>query len=43
MKNIIVITSMYPNGEQAPGQQYCLNTWEWWCKKHDVELFIFKY
>ena len=40
-KNVIVITSMYPNGEEAPGQEYCLNTWRWWAKKHDVELFVF--
>ena len=40
-KNVIVITSMYPNGEKAPGQEYCLNTWRWWAKKHDVELFVF--
>ena len=40
-KDIIVITSMYPNGQKAPGQDYCLNTWKWWCKKHNVELFIF--
>ena len=40
-KNVIVITSMYPNGEKAPGQEYCLNTWRWWAKKHNVELFIF--
>ena len=21
-------------------QEYCLNTWRWWCKKNDVELLI---
>jgi len=40
-KDIIVITSMYPNGGKAPGQDYCLKTWEWWCKKNNVELFVF--
>ena len=40
-KNIIVITSMYPNGQQAPGQEYCIKTWDWFCKKHNIELFIF--
>ena len=40
-KNIVVITSMYPEGQQAPGQEYCINTWKYFCKKHDAELFIF--
>ena len=28
-KNIVVITSMYPEGQQAPGQEYCINTWKY--------------
>ena len=32
---------MYPNGQQAPGQEYCIKTWDWFCKKHNIELFIF--
>ena len=40
-KDIIVITSMYPNGGKAPGQDYCIASWEWWCKKNDVQLMIF--
>ena len=38
-KNIVVITSM-PGAVDISYQQYCFNTWEWWCKKNNVELFI---
>jgi len=40
-KDIIVITSMYPNGGKAPGQDYCIASWDWWCKENDVQLMIF--
>lgn len=38
-KNIVVITSM-PGEVDTSYQQYCFNTWKWWCKKNDVELLI---
>tara|TARA_Y100000592_G_scaffold9502_1_gene13317 strand:- start:1593 stop:2330 length:738 start_codon:yes stop_codon:yes gene_type:complete len=38
-KNIVVITSM-PGEVDTSYQEYCLNTWRWWCKKNDVELLI---
>ena len=40
-KDIIVITSMYGKGNKAPGQDYCIASWDWWCKKNNVELMIF--
>ena len=40
-KDIIVITSMYGKGNKAPGQDYCISSWNYWCKKNDVRLMIF--
>jgi len=44
-KNIVFITAI-PGAKTADGldnmnyKEYCLNTWKYWCKKHDVELFL---
>ena len=37
-KNVVVITSM-PGEVDTSYQLYCFNTWKWWCKKNNVELF----
>ena len=38
-KNIVVITSM--SGEvDISYKEICLNTWNYWCKKHNVELVV---
>lgn len=38
-KNIVVITAM-PGLVDVSYKEYCLNTWKYWCDKHDVQLFI---
>ena len=38
-KNVVVITVM-PGEVDTSYQQYCLNTWRWWCEKNNIELFI---
>ena len=38
-KNIVVITVM-PGEVDTSYQQYCFNTWKWWCKKNEIELLI---
>tara|TARA_B100000131_G_scaffold56695_1_gene51987 strand:+ start:105 stop:839 length:735 start_codon:yes stop_codon:yes gene_type:complete len=37
-KNIVFITSM-PGEVDTSYQQYSFNTWKWWCKRNNVELF----
>jgi len=40
MKNIVFITNLNTNYDTIDYQQYCLNTWKYWCDKNDVELII---
>ena len=39
-RNIVFITSIKGLVDTSY-KEYCLNTWRWWAKKHDVELFVF--
>ena len=38
-KNVVFITSM-KGGVDVSYEEYCLNTWKWWCNKNNVELFV---
>ena len=38
-RNVVFITSIKGLVDTSY-QEYCLNTWKYWCKKNDVELFI---
>lgn len=40
MKNIVFITNLNTDYDTIDYQQYCLNTWKYWCDKNNVELFI---
>ena len=38
-RNVVFITSIKGLVDTSY-QEYCLNTWRYWCKKNDVELFV---
>ena len=38
-KNVVVITSMQGQVDTSC-EEYCVNTWKYWCDKHDVDLII---
>ena len=40
-KNVVFLTSIpYSQEQHLSYEQYCLNTWKYWCNKNNVELFI---
>ena len=38
-KNVVFITSI-KGAVDTSYEEYCLNTWKWWCEKNNVELFV---
>ena len=38
-RNVVFITSIKGLVDTSY-EEYCLNTWKYWCKKNDVELFV---
>ena len=38
-KNIVVIPAM-SGLDDISYKEYCINSWEYWCKKNDVQLFV---
>lgn len=40
-KKVVFITAIgYP--QHIPYAEFCFNTWEWWCKKNDIRLFVMR-
>lgn len=40
MRNVVFITNLATNYDTVDYSQYCLATWQHWCKRHDVELIV---
>jgi hypothetical protein len=40
MKNVVFMTAMVDAPDKLEYTEWCYKTWEYWCKKNDVELFI---
>ena len=39
-KNIVFMTAMVKAPDVLNYAEWCYNTWDYWCKKNDVQLFI---
>lgn len=39
-KNIVFITTMDQAPDSMDYKRWCFASWEYWCKKHDVEIFV---
>jgi hypothetical protein len=39
-KNIVFFTAMEEAPDNMEYKQWCYNSWQYWCAKHDVEIFI---
>ena len=40
MKNIVFMTAMVKAPDVLNYAEWCYNSWDYWCKKNDVQLFI---
>ena len=40
MRNVVFITNLNTNYDTVNYSQFCLATWQHWCKRHDVELIV---